>query len=190
MINAGLFLLVLLGGVLFCAHPATNYPVFLLIIVLSFVLGVLAVILIGGADMPVVIALLNSYSGLAAAAAGFIIQNTVLIVAGCLVGASGVILTEIMCKAMNRSITNVLFAGFGASTTTGGIAVAGEAKAITPESAYLFWKPPHRSCLCPDTAWRWRRPSTFCESWLLCSKPTAPRSVTRFIPSPVECRVT
>jgi NAD(P) transhydrogenase subunit beta len=137
MINAGLFLLVLLGGVIFCAHPATSYPIFILLIVLSFVLGVLAVIPIGGADMPVVIALLNSYSGLAAAAAGFIIQNTVLIVAGCLVGASGVILTEIMCKAMNRSIANVLFAGFGANTTTGGGAVTGEVKAITPESAYF-----------------------------------------------------
>ncbi len=137
VINAGLFLLVLLGGVIFCAHPASSYPIFVLLIVLSFVLGILAVIPIGGADMPVVIALLNSYSGLAAAAAGFIIQNTVLIVAGCLVGASGVILTEIMCKAMNRSITNVLFAGFGASTTTGGGAVTGEVKAITPESAYF-----------------------------------------------------
>ena len=84
-------LLVPLGGAIFCEYPVNSYSIFILVILLSFVLGVLGVIPIGGADMPVVIALLNSYSGLVAAAAGFIIQNTVLIVAGCLVGANGVI---------------------------------------------------------------------------------------------------
>ena len=82
-------------------------------IALALVLGVMAVIPIGGAAMPVVISLLNSYSGLAACAAGFAVQNNVLIVAGSLVGASGIILTNIMCKAMNRSLANVLFSGFG-----------------------------------------------------------------------------
>jgi NAD(P) transhydrogenase subunit beta len=135
-VNLGLVLVVVIAGIIFCDNPAGNYPLFLLIVLLSCVLGVLGVIPIGGADMPVVIALLNSYSGLAAAAAGFIIQNTVLIVAGCLVGASGVILTQIMCKAMNRSIFNVLFAGFGSTTSGGGEAVTGEVKAITAESAY------------------------------------------------------
>ena len=85
---------------------------------LSAVLGILLTFSIGGADMPVVIALLNSYSGIAAAMTGFVISNTVLIIAGSLVGASGVILTNIMCKAMNRSLTNVLFGAMGATEST------------------------------------------------------------------------
>ena len=88
---------------------------YILLVLASLLLGVLLVTPIGGADMPVVIALLNSYSGLAAAAAGFVINNNVLIIAGSLVGASGLILCNIMCKAMNRSLTNVLFGKFEAS---------------------------------------------------------------------------
>lgn len=88
---------------------------YVLLVLISLVLGVFLVTPIGGADMPVVIALLNSYSGLAAAAAGFVIDNNVLIIAGSLVGASGLILCNIMCKAMNRSLTNVLFGKMEAS---------------------------------------------------------------------------
>jgi NAD(P) transhydrogenase subunit beta len=102
---AVIILLVTIGFVAWSGHVG----LYVLLVLLASVLGLLLVNPIGGADMPVVIALLNSYSGLAAAATGFVIDNNVLIIAGSLVGASGVILTQLMCKAMNRSLTNVLF---------------------------------------------------------------------------------
>ena len=97
-------------GVFGSGDPQTLFYVFC---VLALILGILLVIPIGGADMPVGISLLNSYSGLAASAAGFVIGNTVLIISGALVGASGLILTQLMCKGMNRSLANVAFGGFG-----------------------------------------------------------------------------
>jgi NAD(P) transhydrogenase subunit beta len=108
---------------------------------LACVLGVLLVIPIGGADMPVVISLLNSYSGLAACATGFVIQNNGLIISGSLVGASGIILTQIMCKAMNRSITNVLFGAFGQIATGDATSVAvatGTVKSGSSEDAAMI----------------------------------------------------
>ncbi len=140
LINAGLLAATLLLGVILVLNPAGSYWAVILIILLSLALGVLAVLPIGGADMPIVVSLMNSYSGIAAAAAGFIIGNTVLIVAGALVGASGLILTQIMCKSMNRSLANVLFSGFG-SVKEGSSAAAGpagEPTAMTPEDAYFI----------------------------------------------------
>jgi NAD(P) transhydrogenase subunit beta len=110
-------LLLLAGVVLVGLMVREPSPVLLYAVLgLGAVLGVTLTIPIGGADMPVVIALMNSYSGLAAAAAGFVLRNNSLIIAGSLVGSSGIILTAIMCKAMNRSLANVLFAGVGAAT--------------------------------------------------------------------------
>ncbi len=136
LVNGGLLLAVVVSGVLFCMEPELNSAVFFTVLTLALVLGVMVVVPIGGADMPVVISLLNSYSGLAACAAGFAINNNVLIVAGSLVGASGIILTNIMCKAMNRSLANVLFSGFGAVKTA--TKVEGEVKPIVVGDAYLI----------------------------------------------------
>ena len=141
-VNGILLLAILLVGInmLFIQGFISSEETLILLIVLAFILVILFVIPIGGADMPVVIALLNSFSGLAACAAGFVILNNVLIVAGALVGASGLILTNIMCKAMNRSLANVLFSGFGAApdATAESTQEQGEVKPISAEDAYLI----------------------------------------------------
>lgn len=138
IVNGSLLAMSLGAGFFFSFYDPTNSPFFLLIVLLSLVLGVTTVIPIGGADMPVVISLLNSYSGIAASMAGFIISNTVLIVAGSLVGASGIILTNIMCKAMNRSLMNVLFSGFGAVSSVAAKSkqATGKVNPISAQDAY------------------------------------------------------
>jgi len=136
VVNSLIILGILVSSVMFCIEPA-NLQWLYLVIGLSLLFGVMVVIPIGGADMPVVISLLNSYSGLAACAAGFAINNNILIVAGSLVGASGIILTQIMCKAMNRSLSNVLFSGFG-SASVDTTEVEGEIKPISAEDAYYI----------------------------------------------------
>jgi len=115
--NGLLVLLIIFSSLYGVLDPSQLSSMFLIIIGVSLLLGILFVLPIGGADMPVVISLLNSFSGLAACATGFVIQNDALIISGSLVGASGIILTDIMCKGMNRTIWNVLFAGVGATDT-------------------------------------------------------------------------
>ncbi|MGL4474783.1 MAG: NAD(P)(+) transhydrogenase (Re/Si-specific) subunit beta [Shewanella sp.] len=122
LINAALLVASLVLSVMLVLDPSNHVLVYSLMVV-AILLGIFLVLPIGGADMPVVIALLNSYSGIAAATTGFITGNTVLIVSGALVGASGIILTQIMCKAMNRSLFNVLF---GVMAEAGEVADADE----------------------------------------------------------------
>ncbi|MAC35222.1 MAG: NAD synthetase [Haliea sp.] len=136
IVNSLIVLGILASAVMFCLQPE-NHTWLYVVVGLSLLFGIMAVIPIGGADMPVVISLLNSYSGLAACAAGFAINNNILIVAGALVGASGIILTQIMCKAMNRSLSNVLFSGFGSAakdTST----VEGEIKPLSVDDAFYI----------------------------------------------------
>jgi NAD(P) transhydrogenase subunit beta len=120
MVNLILAVAMVALGLMFCFAPGTDpaWTPFLLMAAIAFVLGVLIIIPIGGADMPVVVSMLNSYSGWAAAGIGFSLNNSMLIIAGSLVGSSGAILSYIMCKAMNRSFFNVLLGGFGGETAT------------------------------------------------------------------------
>lgn len=149
IVNAAILLGVVIGGIAFAMNPAEGFPIFLALIALGFILGVTSVIPIGGADMPVVISLLNSYSGIAGCLAGFVIQNNALIVTGSLVGASGIILTNIMCKAMNRSLANVLFSGFGSVVQKSGDKEQGEVKPVSVEDAYALLEAAGSVCIVP-----------------------------------------
>jgi NAD(P) transhydrogenase subunit beta len=134
VVNLGLLGIAVVAGVLVVLSP-DRWQLFPVIVLLSLIFGVLLILPIGGADMPTVISLLNSYAGLSAVAMGFVLDNKLLITAGALDGASGLILSIIMCRAMNRSFTNVLFGAFG-QVQTGGTAT--EAKAVksgTPQDA-------------------------------------------------------
>jgi NAD(P) transhydrogenase subunit beta len=141
--NALLFLTILVLGASIMGVEIVALPVltvFFIFTAIALLLGVLLVTPIGGADMPVVISLLNSYSGLAASAAGFVIGNNVLIISGALVGAAGLILTMIMCKAMNRSLANVVFGAFGGETSSAAQIGSGDqtARSVDAEGAAMI----------------------------------------------------
>lgn len=151
VINALIAVTALALAVWVVVEPTSGMAYWLLVGVAS-VLGVLLVIPIGGADMPVVVALLNSYSGLAAAATGFVLSNNVLIITGSLVGASGFILTQIMCKAMNRSLANVLFgvlAPAGDGGATADEVYTGRVKSSSPEEVALLLDAARRVAIVP-----------------------------------------
>jgi len=140
---------------------------------IAFVFGVMLVIPIGSADMPVVMSLLNSYAGLAAAATGFVLGNNVLIIAGTLDGFSGLILSILMCKAMNRSITNVLFGGFGAVIAEATSNAGGVMREISSTTQRCNWRLPIAWCLCRAMASQRRRRNMQCANWRSCSKDAA-----------------
>src|SRR5205807_2575277 len=133
-VNIALFGSAVAIGAYLTAHPAHTelFPVF---VALGLVFGVLLIVPIGGADMPTVISLLNTYAGLSASAMGFVLDNKLLIIAGALDGSSGFILSVIMCRAMNRSFTNVLFGGFGQVKPTAGAAEERPVRSTGPEEA-------------------------------------------------------
>src|SRR5204863_7305564 len=127
-------LAVMVGCFVFLIYDASAAAAFYIMMTLAFCFGVLLVIPIGAADMPVVMSLLNSYAGLAAAATGFVLGNNVLIIAGTLDGFSGFMLSILMCKAMNRSITNVLFGAFGSVSESAAEGEEGTMREISLEA--------------------------------------------------------
>ena len=134
LVNLGIFVAAVLLGIYLIVHPEATwaFPVFS---ALALLFGVLLIVPIGGADMPTVIALLNSYAGLAAAFMGFALDNYLLVIAGALDGASGFILSVVMCRAMNRSFTNVLFGAFGQLQVKAGAVEERPVRSLTPEEA-------------------------------------------------------
>jgi NAD(P) transhydrogenase subunit beta len=150
-LNGGLLAAAVLLGAWLVVSPWNTW-LYWVIAGVCTVLGITSVIPIGGADMPVVITLLNSYSGLAACATGFVLDNTMLIVAGSLVGASGIILTDVMCRAMNRTWGNVLFGGVGAEAVTGkavDAVYAGRIKAVSPDEIAMILETARRVVIVP-----------------------------------------
>ena len=141
MVNLAMAIAMVGCGLWFFATPGTNWTAFVAMTAIAFVLGFLIIVPIGGADMPVVISMLNSYSGWAAAGIGFSLNNPMLIIAGSLVGSSGAILSYIMCKAMNRPFLSVILGGFGTDTgaaAAGGVVQKNHRSGSAEDAAFLM----------------------------------------------------
>ena len=149
LINMALLGIALIGSILLVMDADKFRWLFPMVIVLSLLFGVLLIIPIGGADMPTVISLLNSYAGLSAVAMGFVMDNKLLITAGALDGSSGLILSIIMCKAMNRSFTNVLFGAFGQVQATAGVVEKKAVKSATAQDAAQLLEQANRVVIIP-----------------------------------------
>ena len=188
-VNAAL-LLVAVGCAVAIAAGSESELLFIVILVSAAVLGNMFVLPIGGADMPVVISMLNAFTGLSAAAAGMALDNVALIVAGTIVGASGTILTNLMAEAMNRSIANIVAGGFGGRPPWPPTPRASRCAPPTPPTPPSSSPTPAGSWSCRATGSRWRRRSTRCATWQRSSKSAASRSATRSIPSRAACRGT
>ncbi len=167
LLNLALALVMIGFGLAFFMADDKGWTPFAVMTAIAFVLGLLIIIPIGGADMPVVISMLNSYSGWAAAGIGFSLNNAMLIIAGSLVGSSGAILSYIMCKAMNRSFFSVILGGFGAAEGSAAAGRRAEDRALrlggrrrVPDVATR-----RRSSSCPAMAWRSRARSTRSRKW-------------------------
>ncbi len=160
VVNLSLLGIAVVLSIFLAFNPAQTL-LFVTVAALALIFGVLLIIPIGGADMPTVIALLNAYAGLSASAMGFVLDNKLLIVAGALDGASGLILSIIMCKAMNRSFTNVLFGGFGhVQEMAGAWRKNVRCGTRVPKKRRPFSKVPVPSSLFPGMGWRWHKRST------------------------------
>ena len=165
---------------------------FWLVTLIALAIGVLIIIPIGGADMPVVISMLNSYSGWAAAGIGFTLGNSALIITGALVGSSGAILSYIMCKGMNRSFISVILGGFGGEVAgpAGGKEQRPVKQGSAEDAAFMHEERRARSSSCRATAWRWRRRNMRCVKWPTSSRRRASRSNTPSIRWPAACPAT
>ena len=189
-INLLVFLTMATCFVVFWMHPEAS-AVFYTMLGVAFLFGVMLVIPIGSADMPVVMSLLNSYAGLAAAATGFVLGNNVLIIAGTLDGFSGFILSVLMCKAMNRSITNVLFGGFGAVIAEATSERGGVMREISLDDAAMQLAFANRVIFVPGYGLATAQAQhAVPRTWPSCSKAAASPSSTPFIPSPDACPAT